>query len=174
MRLQATILRQLDSKPLLQTGATPHRISSLLSDAQYRPTQHQLPNIYALLQWSWLHWLGHVHCMSNGMILKVLRYGELVTDKRTTSSTKEKCGRWTARVGKMSPIIAPSRDATYTGVGARRDTEVCRRRRSVLDEKKATRRHVFIPIESVPPEWACAAISNAAISDAEPPLATEA
>lgn len=40
-------------------------------------THTHLLSQYALFQQSWLHWLGHVHHMPDGMIPKVLLYGEL-------------------------------------------------------------------------------------------------
>lgn len=45
-------------------------------------THAQLSSIYALLQQCQLHWLGHVQCMLDRRILKVILYRELGTSKR--------------------------------------------------------------------------------------------
>jgi hypothetical protein len=42
----------------------------------------QIPSLYTLLRQRRLRWLGHVHRMADGRILKDLLYGELSCGKR--------------------------------------------------------------------------------------------
>lgn len=123
--------------------------------------------LYAILQQHRLRWLGHIHCMPDGRILKVLRYGELASSKREiASSFQGRLQKGDMRVMDMNITIAHAGDAISTEGWSE---ERRNKGRSVPHEKKTTRchrrrasLHAFIAIDTVTQIWDCTAITHAA------------